>query len=319
VHEAMASLRVPAVRGVRASLSAGKGFAPYGTDDPMMRPLVKYPVNHHHAQVIERVLAIGALRVGDPVGGRGAAVEYGVFNGDEPVGPFAGPRWSRFGDSHAGRVTLKPGARVELQASRAFVKSPGFTTGGAFDHTQSSASVRYDAPIATGGSGVSYAFAEVARTDEGTSAARAFRYESALAEASVRWRGASLSARLESTERPESERLLDAFRTANGHIDFQIIGVTRWRIATVGLTAPALSIGRFRGTTLGRLTPFAEVARANAVARRRPAVFEPAEFYGNSTQWSLSAGLRMHVGSMRSRMGRYGVLDSRDRGMHEGH
>src|SRR6478672_7575894 len=32
VHEAMLSLRTPNVSGLRASLSAGKGFTPYGTD-----------------------------------------------------------------------------------------------------------------------------------------------------------------------------------------------------------------------------------------------------------------------------------------------
>lgn len=315
VHEAMLSVRSPAMRGVRASLSAGKGFTPYGTDDPMMRPLVKYPVNHHHAQIIERAVVTGALAYGDPVAGRGAAIEYGVFNGDEPTGPFAGPRWSRFGDSRSARLTVKPHARVEAQASRAFVRSPGIVQGGAFDHTQTSASVRYDR--APGGGmthdlpdGFGYAMVEVARTDEGAGSTRAFRYESALAEGSYAWRGATLAARLESTERPESERLLDRFRTTNGHIDFQIIGVTRWRIATVGVTAPPLSLGRFGGTALSRITPFVEVARANAVARRRPAVFEPAEFYGNATQWSLSAGFRVHVGPMRARMGRYGVLDA---------
>ena len=314
VHEAMLSLRTPKARGVRASLSAGKGFTPYGTDDPMMRPLVKYPVNHHHAQIIERVVAVGALSYGDPISGRGAALEYGVFNGDEPLSPFTGPRWSRFGDSHAARLTVSPRSGIEAQVSRAFVKSPGIVQGGAFDHTQTSASVRYAGSRA-------YGLVEVARTDEGTSAERAFRYESALAEGSATWRGAVLAARMESTERPESERLLDPFRTANGHIDFQIIGVTRWRIATVAITAPALSVGRFRGSSLSRLAPFIEVARANAVARRRPAVFEPSEFYGNSTQWSFSAGLRMHVGTMRTRMGRYGVLDAgrSSGGAHAGH
>lgn len=66
----------------------------------------------------------------------------------------------------------------------------------------------------------------------------------------------------------------------NGHIDFQIIGVTRWRIATVAMSAPPLSVGRFRGSSVSQLAPFVEVSRANAVARRRPAVFEPMGRYG---------------------------------------
>ena len=57
------------------------------------------------------------------------------------------------------------------------------------------------------------------------------------------------------------------------------------------------------------LTPYAEVAHAGVVARRRPAVFEPATFYGSAQQWHVSLGARLLVGTMRGRMGRYGVLD----------
>ena len=62
VHEAMLAVGTPSRAGFRATLAGGKGFTPYGTDDPMMRPFVKYPVNHHHAQIIERVLVLGALQ-----------------------------------------------------------------------------------------------------------------------------------------------------------------------------------------------------------------------------------------------------------------
>jgi hypothetical protein len=40
------------------SLASGKGFAPFGTDDPMMRPPLRYPVNHHLAQILERAVVI---------------------------------------------------------------------------------------------------------------------------------------------------------------------------------------------------------------------------------------------------------------------
>src|SRR5215208_5307673 len=40
----------------KLSVTAGEGFAPFGTDDPMTRPFVKYPVNHHLAQLLERAL-----------------------------------------------------------------------------------------------------------------------------------------------------------------------------------------------------------------------------------------------------------------------
>ena len=43
------------------SLSAGKGFAPYGTDDPMSRRMVKFPANHHLSQLLERWVAAAAV------------------------------------------------------------------------------------------------------------------------------------------------------------------------------------------------------------------------------------------------------------------
>jgi hypothetical protein len=44
------------------SMTLGKGFAPFGTDDPMARPFEKYPINHQLAQILERAVAIGAFR-----------------------------------------------------------------------------------------------------------------------------------------------------------------------------------------------------------------------------------------------------------------
>jgi hypothetical protein len=43
------------------SLTAGKGFAPFGTDDPMMRPALRYPVNHHLSQILERAILVAAF------------------------------------------------------------------------------------------------------------------------------------------------------------------------------------------------------------------------------------------------------------------
>src|SRR5690606_31482985 len=47
LHEAMLTANLWNVGGGALSLSAGKGFAPYGTDDPMGRPALKFPTNHH--------------------------------------------------------------------------------------------------------------------------------------------------------------------------------------------------------------------------------------------------------------------------------
>src|SRR4051794_30777545 len=43
---------------VRLSIAAGKGFASFGTEDPMSRPIVRFPVNHHLSQILERALVI---------------------------------------------------------------------------------------------------------------------------------------------------------------------------------------------------------------------------------------------------------------------
>jgi len=100
------------------SISVGKGFAPFGTDDPMARPFEKYPINHHLAQILERAIAIGAVRAGPWI------LEGGAFNGDEPTGPGDTPNRNRYWDSWSGRVTFLPWRQAELQTSYARVKSP---------------------------------------------------------------------------------------------------------------------------------------------------------------------------------------------------
>jgi hypothetical protein len=316
VHEAMLAAVSAPGRAWQGSLAVGKGFVPFGTDDPMMRPFVKFPVNHHHAQLPERVQGVAALRLGR--GARALTVEQGWFNGDEPTGPWAAPQWRRVGDSRATRLTAQLAPAWEVQASRAFVRSPGIIQGGAFDHGQQSVSLRYargegadghaaDSHAAHGGGGAGdglrYLLLEGARTDEGADGVRAFRYESVLAEAAWARRGWQLAVRAERTDRPEPERLLDLYRTPAGHIDFQVVGITRFDVLTAQLASPA---GRRART--GTLQPFVEVAVARPVARRRPAVFDPPAFYGARLPVTWSAGVRWHAGVMRPRMGRYGVL-----------
>ncbi|MEO7997445.1 MAG: hypothetical protein ABI852_08375 [Gemmatimonadaceae bacterium] len=285
------------------SAAAGKGFVPFGSDDPMMRPLEKYPVNHHHAQIIERIQTVITGRISR--GARFVAIEGASFNGDEPAGPFHGPRWERFGDSWTFRATAQPLRGVELSASRANVRSPELQQGGAFDHHQHHASLRIDRPASTNGA-MRYVLAEWARTDEITNGKTAFRYGSALIEGAYGWRGVQTAVRVEQTDRGEQMRLLDPFRAPLGHVDFQNLGVTRWQVTTVALSAPNM---KWRSVfDKVRVAPFVELARAAPTPRRRPTVFEPADFYGASTLWSLSLGFRLHAGSMRLRMGRYGVM-----------
>jgi hypothetical protein len=126
----------------RISLTAGKGFAPFGTDDPMSRPVLRYPVNHHLAQVLERAVVIGAVNYG-PV-----SAEVGLFNGDEPEQPDQWPLMKRFGDSWSARLTGRPIGGVELQASRADVHSPENRAGAGPDQEKWSVSGRWVGPVA---------------------------------------------------------------------------------------------------------------------------------------------------------------------------
>src|SRR6266498_4964828 len=104
----LGSGRVP----VTVSISAGKGFAPFGSDDPMNRPALAFPANHHWSQILERAVAVAGVRAG-PV-----TLEAALFNGDEPERPGQWPRISgRFGDSRSGRATLALGRAVQLEGS----------------------------------------------------------------------------------------------------------------------------------------------------------------------------------------------------------
>ncbi|HKE88785.1 MAG TPA: hypothetical protein VKB45_00525, partial [Gemmatimonadales bacterium] len=145
---------------------AGKGFVPFGTDDPMSRPVVRYPVNHHLSQILERAVGIAGLRAG-PV-----TVEGALFNGDEPVSPGSWPALSRFGDSWATRLTLLPLAGLEAQVSYAFVHSPENRPGAGPDDAKLSASARWER-------GRWYGLVEWAQT---RTAGGAFVFHSGLAE-----------------------------------------------------------------------------------------------------------------------------------------
>ncbi|HWA40496.1 MAG TPA: hypothetical protein VG712_02735, partial [Gemmatimonadales bacterium] len=122
VHEVVASARYCGWWSgdcrLQFGVTAGKGFAAFGTDDPMSRPAVRYPVNHHLAQILERAIVIGSLRW------RGLAIERSGFNGDEPTRPRDWPNWDRGLDSRAWRFSARPLPGLEAQYSVARVKSP---------------------------------------------------------------------------------------------------------------------------------------------------------------------------------------------------
>ncbi len=275
-----------------ASLAAGRGFVPFGTDDPMVRPFTKFPANHHLAQVMERVQVISAVRVA-----RHIALEAALFNGDEPASPTAGPQWKRFADSHAERLTFWPSAQLEVQGSLARVRSPEFIRPDGLDHRKRSVSARWTPPHRL----MQYALVEWARTEEAYKGRSIIAYASTLAEASWRRAHWSFAARGEQTTRPEDERLLDPFRISRPPNHLLIQGVTRWRIATLN-GARDLAILPHAGVML-----FGEVSRAQSSPRLRPVLLDPRNISGSDVAWYLTVGLRLSLGAMSARTGRYGA------------
>ena len=291
LHEAVVS-GLGALGPLAFSLSAGRGFAAFGTDDPMVRPFEKYPINHHLSQILERSIVIGALRSGP------AIVEGSTFGGDEPTSPGSLPLMRRLGDSWSVRATALPAPGVELQGSYARVASPEQREGFGLDQRKQSFSARL-----ISSNGGRYLLAEWARTVERDHSRNegVFAYESALLEGSATVRGVSLALRLEQTERPEEERLGDPFRVSRPAADLAISGVTRWRTVTVALMLPSPILGPVRGY------PFIELEGANARANDARSVFDAETYYGSGSPWMLTAGVRLRFGPLHARMGRYGV------------
>jgi len=276
--------------GIGVSVAGGKGFVPFGTDDPMMRPFAAYPVNHHLAQILERYVAIGAVRRGRVV------LEGAFFNGDEPVSPGAPPDASRFGDSWAARGTVSARAGIEIEGSFASVTSPELASGDGLDQRKWSVGARLERDRGA----LRGALVEWARTYELFGDVQTNDFTSFLAEGTAAVRTATVSVRFENTTRPEEERLLDPFRYSRSPTDLSIIGITRWRIASAAFSLPI----PVRGVDIA---PFAEVAYARPREEISPSAFVPQDFYGASSIWSVSLGVRLGAGRMVHRMGRYGV------------
>ncbi len=284
----------------RVSLSLGKGFAPFGTDDPMSRPIMRYPVNHHLSQILERAVGIAAVRAG-PV-----SLETALFNGDEPDGPGAWPRLSRFGDSWSTRVTVYPVRGLEVQGSYAFVHSPEHRPGAGLDQKKWSSSARWEGHA--GGQPL-YLMGEWAVTQE---AAGFFSYHTLLAEGAWSPGPHRLLWRLERTDRPEEPRTADPYRTVRPHLDNSVQGHTRWTVLTAGYAA---RVGSIAG--LVRVEPQVELAYG-WIASLGGAGFDPATFYGRDRFWSVSIGLKMGLGMAMHRMGRYGAVEQMPDGMAAG-
>ncbi len=284
------------------SVTLGKGFVPFGSDDPMSRPFERYPVNHHLSQIAER--GIGILRYDR---GR-VTLEGALFDGDEPTTPSDMPLirfeggW-RFGDSWSGRLTVRPLDGLEVQASRAHVHSPESRSGAGPDAEKYAVSGRWERAAETG---EQYAMIEYARTSE---LAGAFVYHTFLAEGLVGRNRIRMSYRFERTERPEELRLFDQFRTVRPSPDNSILGISRWTLHTLHLAYDATS-------SSGKLViqPFVE-GTLGGVASVGGGIFDPVSQYGTDQVKALNIGIVIGWGMRGHRMGRYGVSMDEMRGM----
>lgn len=288
-------------RGVpRLSLSVGKGFVAFGSDDPMSRPPYRYPVNHHLSQLLERAVAIAGLRAGPVV------VEGSLFNGDEPERPGQWPLLRRFGDSWAARLTIVPARGAEVAVSRAKVHSPEHRPGAGTDAMKWHLSARVARPALGGRANV---LAEWARTAEANGF---FVFHSVLTEAAYRRGAHQVYYRFERTDRPEDLREVDLFRSVRPHLENSILGVTRFTLHTLGYEFTYAPFARRL-----EVSPFAEGTLGTSV-NVGGGVLTPALLYGSPDVRSVSVGLRLAWRMAGHRMGRYGgLLDERAMDHHD--
>jgi hypothetical protein len=291
VHELMAGAVVRGPRGA-LSLHAGRGFVPFGSDDPMVRPAHKYPVNHHLAQLVERPMVVGAARRGP------LTLEGALFAGREPSSPGEIPAIEQLGDSWSARVTWTPVGAAELSASMAQVESPELRARHGLDHRKHAVVARWQGALA---GTRAYVLGEWARTAQRDGQRTVFRLDSWLVEGQLARDGGSLALRVERTLRGEEERTSDPFRSPVPHPDLGLIGMTRWTTTTVTVAA------RQWGRGPVHLTPFAEGALALPRNALPGAAFDARTAYGASRLWMLTAGVRAGAGAGHGRMGRYGA------------
>lgn len=291
LHEAMLSVNLWEAGDVSASLSAGKGFAPYGTDDPMSRPAVKYPTNHHLSQILERWTLNGVFLW------RGWSVEAGLFGGAEPTGPYDLSNIESFGDSWSLRTAQRfgegfgSGAEWEVSTSYGRVREE--------HHQEETITILRNVALRHDGArswGRLYGLVEI--SDSRVDGDDDEKYFSILGETRAAIGAHSPYLRLEYATRPEYAREAgDFFRYDH---DSHAIGATRWLIPVMGygytVTGYPLSV-----------RPYAE-AQYNRVWDERGGM-DPLAVLGADRFWSFSVGARLFLGGDPMRMGSYGVLD----------
>ena len=99
----------------------------------------------------------------------------------------------------------------------------------------------------------------------------------------------------------KAERLLALCRPARPPNHLLIQGMTRWRIASAQLARDLQVVGGMHASL------FTELARAQSRPLLRPVLLDPREVIGANGAWHLTVGLRLGVGLMSTRAGRYGA------------
>lgn len=306
IHELMAS-GVGHVRGAEFSVSAGKGFAAFGSDDPSNRLTLRYPVNHHWSQILERAVATAGVLAG-PV-----MAEFSLFNGDEPAYPQDAPNLSRFGDSWSARLTAQPVRGLQVEASYAFVRSPEHRDASGTDQEKWHASGQWTRPVA---GHPFYGLVEWAQTSE---SAGQFVFSTVLAEASWDLDATRFYYQFERTDRPEEERVFGMpTRIVRPVLEDALLGTTRWTVNTFGVGHDLLA-----GGGVARLRPFVELTYAT-VSEVGAGVFDPEAWYGGTDFWGVTLGMTIGIGrtAFTHLMGRYGVSEdilARTTGAHHHH
>jgi hypothetical protein len=290
LHEAMLSVNLRRSEQGGLSISAGKGFAPYGTDDPMARPVVKYPTNHHLSQILERWTLNAAWANAH------WSAEAGIFGGSEPTGPTDFSNIESFGNSFSARITRRFGIGVmgawpwEIAASYGRVVE-------AEDHTANlfNFAIRHEHDH---GATHMYSLIEASLNDP----VHGRGYYSIAAEGSLQRGRHKPYGRAELATRPEFPRA--GARDTDGffrydHAD-EALGATRWLILTAGYghTVSTLPFG---------VRPYLE-GQFHRVDADRGSI-DPVVLFGRSTFWTISVGFRVFLGGDPMRMGMYGVLD----------
>lgn len=293
LHELMLSANFDDVAGGEASLSLGKGFAPFGTDDPMARPGLKYPTNHHLSQILER-WTLNAVFLRD-----GWGAELGIFGGTEPEDPYDFSNVESFPDSWSARLSRRWGAGRGPMAEWEATVSYGDVAeehDGELERTRLwNVALRHAGTIRSAGI---YGLLEASQS----SPEDYDGFFSILGEARLDVRGHQPYARLEYAIRPEYPRDgapgTDAFFRYDH--DAHPVGATRWLITTIAYAYQATDF------PLG-IRPLFEAQHHRAHEERGG--IDPEELFGTDSLWSFTVGARIFLGGGPMRMGSYGQLD----------